>query len=1090
MPFYSYTNRGDIVSLRCRRHSPLRPPLRHLGLEPLERRELLAASVLSTDDDQIGKTAIYSTTSGSLLGFASTGMSGTVAPSSASTTGGSVVAAPLAGTGDPVAPTEYVPAAYAVPSAGTVHTPMTASQLSTLLSGGVLNGHTLHRGDVIQLAAGVTYQGSFEFPDLGAGTDWVYIVSSAAANLPASGTRISDSDIGNMATILSPSAGGLAVGLKFQASYFRFVGIQFLSGAASGVKNYGLFGTGYDGVQTVTEATSVSQLPSNIIIDRCIVRGRGGMERDVWGVSMNAVGMAVLDSVIDRFQDDSPTDTQAIITYMGGSQYLVQNCTLSATGENFMAGGNPMTTGVVPSDFVFRNCYFYKPLYWNDQDPSWDGSDWAIKNLFELKNARRVLVEGCIFQNSWASHRTPGQLGTAIVLTPRNGNRDEGGGIIVSDVEIRTSKIIGANVPLRMLNADDGFKSQPLTRVWFHDNLAYNIRLYTGGLNAGLGDLLWFVGSAKYGTGSDQQASDIRITHNTMVQGPLGHLATYFSIYHEGDYGMYVNTVFQDNIFESPPAGWAVSGTSGPVPSDALALWHVNATFNHNAIFGEGYDVSYPVGNWTGTSTTQGSIGFANYNGLDFRLNPSSQYVSGNPRQASDGLDVGASFNDTPLVANDDSYAINEDTALTVAAAGVLANDTDTNGNPLTAVLITGPSHGTLSLNANGSFTYTPVANYSGPDSFIYQANDGSLNSSMAAVFVNVVSVVPSSSVVVAQSIFYKNSIWDVTNNNLPGFGDDNAIAPDKTAYLPGGGRASFSAVSSYSRGINGVMVDLAGRHGSINANDFIFKVGNNNSPSLWATAIAPTLVMTRVGAGKGNSDRVELTWADNAIQNTWLEVILRGNDALGSSNTNTGLASSHVFYFGSSAGDSGIGDTTGFLVNNVDLYVARRNPSGANNLAAITNRYDYTRDGLVNVTDQQAVRNNSTILSTALSFLNISADRPFFPAIEPVGIVPLTTTADAGNPNRMLSDQGDCGIATSLVSPQLQPPALPIASAPIATSAASADRPLVQPNTNDAVGGTEKVGASLGFESGIETPEVDDELLHLLSQGRSSRES
>src|SRR5207247_804957 len=73
--------------------------------------------------------------------------------------------------------------------------------------------------------------------------------------------------------------------------------------------------------------------------------------------------------------------------------------------------------------------------------------------------------------------------------------------------------------------------------------------------------------------------------------------------------------------------------------------------------------------------------------------------------------------NDAPAAVND-SFATDEDTALTIAAPGVLANDTDIDGNTLTAVLVTSPSHGTLALNANGSFTYTPVSNYNGPDSF------------------------------------------------------------------------------------------------------------------------------------------------------------------------------------------------------------------------------------------------------------------------------------------------------------------------------------------------------------------------------------
>ena len=80
--------------------------------------------------------------------------------------------------------------------------------------------------------------------------------------------------------------------------------------------------------------------------------------------------------------------------------------------------------------------------------------------------------------------------------------------------------------------------------------------------------------------------------------------------------------------------------------------------------------------------------------------------------------------NDAPVAA-DDGYATDEDTPLTVAAPGVLANDTDVDGETLTAVLVAGPTHGTLTLNADGSFTYTPAANYNGTDSFTYRANDG-----------------------------------------------------------------------------------------------------------------------------------------------------------------------------------------------------------------------------------------------------------------------------------------------------------------------------------------------------------------------------
>jgi VCBS repeat-containing protein len=89
--------------------------------------------------------------------------------------------------------------------------------------------------------------------------------------------------------------------------------------------------------------------------------------------------------------------------------------------------------------------------------------------------------------------------------------------------------------------------------------------------------------------------------------------------------------------------------------------------------------------------------------------------------------------NRAPTAAND-SYSANEDTALAAAAPGVLANDVDVDGNALTAIKVTNPTHGSVTLNSNGSFTYTPAANYNGPDSFTYKANDGTADSNVATV--------------------------------------------------------------------------------------------------------------------------------------------------------------------------------------------------------------------------------------------------------------------------------------------------------------------------------------------------------------------
>jgi VCBS repeat-containing protein len=93
--------------------------------------------------------------------------------------------------------------------------------------------------------------------------------------------------------------------------------------------------------------------------------------------------------------------------------------------------------------------------------------------------------------------------------------------------------------------------------------------------------------------------------------------------------------------------------------------------------------------------------------------------------------------NDAP-VADDDSYEVNEDLTLTVFAPGVLAGDTDLEGQTLSAAVVDQPLHGTVSLNTNGSFVYVPTANYNGPDSFTYRASDGALPSNLATVSITV----------------------------------------------------------------------------------------------------------------------------------------------------------------------------------------------------------------------------------------------------------------------------------------------------------------------------------------------------------------
>ncbi len=125
-----------------------------------------------------------------------------------------------------------------------------------------------------------------------------------------------------------------------------------------------------------------------------------------------------------------------------------------------------------------------------------------------------------------------------------------------------------------------------------------------------------------------------------------------------------------------------------------------------------------------------------NYNGADsFKFTVNDGTVDSNIATVNITVDA---VNDAP-VANNDSYSTNEDTTLNVATAqGVLANDNDVENNSLTAVKVSDPSHGALTLNSDGSFTYVPATNYNGPDSFTYKANDGALDGNPATVNITV----------------------------------------------------------------------------------------------------------------------------------------------------------------------------------------------------------------------------------------------------------------------------------------------------------------------------------------------------------------
>jgi subtilisin-like proprotein convertase family protein len=200
---------------------------------------------------------------------------------------------------------------------------------------------------------------------------------------------------------------------------------------------------------------------------------------------------------------------------------------------------------------------------------------------------------------------------------------------------------------------------------------------------------------------------------------------------------------------------------------------------------------------------------------------------------------------------------------------------------------------------------------------------------------------------VVGRRIFYNNSLFD-------GFAaavdarDDNAIATDKQVLLPGEA-ASPANYTSYTRGINGLMIDVAGLPADavLSASDFTFRAGNDPLVGGWQELAVSPEVSVRRGAGADGSDRVELTWPDGAVVRRWLQVTMNAT-------SNTALISPDVFYVGNLPGESG-NSSSAAAVDAQDLLAVR---SGLNGSARpVSDRLDFNRDGRVNANDFAAAR-------------------------------------------------------------------------------------------------------------------------------------
>ena len=261
---------------------------------------------------------------------------------------------------------------------------------------------------------------------------------------------------------------------------------------------------------------------------------------------------------------------------------------------------------------------------------------------------------------------------------------------------------------------------------------------------------------------------------------------------------------------------------------------------------------------------------------------------------------------------------------------------------------------------------------------------------------------------------------------------DDNAIAPDKQAHVAGQ-TATFANYTSYSQGINEIMVDIANLTATPTLTTFGFTVGNTTSPSSWPSAPMPTSFNVWPGGGAGGSTRVVVTWADGAILGKWLQVDVKA--------AGLGLAQDDVFYFGNAPGESGNSSTNAF-VDGSDIAAARDNFANFLNKATITNPYDYNRDRFVDGTDMAIARDSATNFLTALKLFTA----PTLSSSLTGGVVALqaasvsTAAVAEATPAEMASVSVTCTPAVAVaMALKVEPAVLPVTSASTAAVAASA---------------------------------------------------
>jgi hypothetical protein len=421
-----------------------------------------------------------------------------------------------------------------------------------------------------------------------------------------------------MATISTPNT-SFAILFLPSSNHWRLMGLEITTSYVSTVYTvYNLVSAGLLADDN-TPVSTMSQFPSYLIFDRIYIHGLPTANTNR-GIQMDAVSIAVVDSYCDEIHSNGQ-DSQCLASWNGPGPFLIQNNFVQAGAEDILFGGaDPAITNLVPSDITIVGNLIQKNTAWRGEAAPYS---WVIKNLVELKNAQRVLLDGNVMQYIWNAE----QVGDAILSTPRNQN-GTCTWCVVQDVTATHNLIQHACMGTEIAAQDTptgglGY-SLPSARELFQNNVYNDVSNtnWCGGTGGG-----WVFEIAM---SSGLNAHDLIFDHNTTFTDN-----TFLYLAGIAGNGTTANVAVTNNL--SAYGVYGIGGTGTDPGTPTLSTYLSPYTWNDIAFInstGTTDGNAWPSGTFW---STQVGVQFTNFSSGNYQLLSGSPYHDA----GTDGRDIG-----------------------------------------------------------------------------------------------------------------------------------------------------------------------------------------------------------------------------------------------------------------------------------------------------------------------------------------------------------------------------------------------------------------------------------------------------------------